>query len=65
MPATQEGCDWLLQPGLQPHLERRFQQLLRTATDVMVTTEEIKLAELSSLTDNQAAYLCEVLQSNT
>ena len=65
MPATREGHDWLLRPGLQPQLERRFQQLLRTVTDMAATTEEIKPAELSSLTDDQAAYLHVVLQSIT
>ena len=47
MPGTQEGQDWLLQPGLQPQLERRFQQLLGTSTDVIETTEEVKPIALS------------------
>ena len=65
MPGIQEGQDWLLQPDLQPKLERRFQQLLRTSTDATATTEEIKPATLSRFTDDQAAYLCEVLQADT
>ncbi len=65
MPGTQEGWDWLLQPGLQPQLEERFQQLCRTSTDATATTEESKPAALSRFTDDQAACFHVVLQSDT
>ncbi len=65
MPGGREGWDWLLRPGLQPQLERRFQQLLRTSTDETATMEEIRPASLSRFTDDQAAYLHTVVQSDT
>ncbi len=56
MPGTQEGQDWLLQPDLQPKLERSFQQLLRTSMDVTAKMEEIKPPTLSRFTDDQTDH---------
>ncbi len=64
MPGTRKGQEWLLQPNLQPTLERRFQQLLRISKDVATKAEEIKPPTLSRFTDEQMDYFHKILQSD-